>query len=41
MNNSVGAGVKAIKEELPDSDEKRQVLEFIELSDKGIIKGPI
>ncbi len=41
MTNSVGAGVKAIKEELPDSAEKEHVLNFIELSDKGIIKGPI
>jgi UDP-N-acetylglucosamine acyltransferase len=40
MNNTVGAGVKAI-EDMADSVEKKQVLDFIELSDKGIIKGPI
>lgn len=41
LNNTVGSGVKSIEEELPDSPEKKQVLEFIELSDKGIMKGPI
>lgn len=41
LNNTVGSGVKSIQEEIPDCPEKKQVLEFIELSDKGIMKGPI
>ncbi len=41
LNNSIRSGVKSIKEELPNSEEKRKVLEFIQLSDKGIMKGPI
>ncbi|MCB0402326.1 MAG: acyl-ACP--UDP-N-acetylglucosamine O-acyltransferase [Flavobacteriales bacterium] len=41
LNNTIGSGVKSIQEELPDSAEKQQVLQFIEESDKGIMKGPI
>ncbi len=41
LNNTVSSGVKSIEEELPDSAEKKQVLDFIAESDKGIMKGPI
>lgn len=41
LNNSVSNGVKSIESEIPDCEEKRIVLEFIEQSKKGIIKGPL
>lgn len=39
MNNSVSNGIQAIKESIPDSPIRKEILEFIESSDKGIIRG--
>ncbi|WP_027420635.1 acyl-ACP--UDP-N-acetylglucosamine O-acyltransferase [Crocinitomix catalasitica] len=41
LNNSISSGVSSIESEIPDSDEKKLVLEFIKDSKKGIIKGPL
>lgn len=41
LNNSVSIGVKSIENEIPDCEEKTMVLEFIQESKKGIIKGPL
>ena len=38
-NNSLAAGVKQIVETLPESEEKQIVLEFIERSEKGVVRG--
>ncbi len=41
QNNNVSKGLEAIQAELPDSDIKNQVIQFIKESDKGIIRGPL
>ena len=41
QNNNVSKGLEAIQAELPDSDIKNQVIQFIKKSDKGIIRGPL
>lgn len=41
QNNNVSKGIEAIKESLPDTAIRQQILEFISESDKGIIKGLI
>jgi UDP-N-acetylglucosamine acyltransferase len=41
LNNSIASGVKTIEREIPDCIEKKKVLEFIQRSERGIIKGPI
>lgn len=41
MNNTVSKGLEAIRETIPESDIRTQVLNFIASSDKGIIKGMI
>lgn len=41
MNNTVSKGVEAIKETLPSSELTQQILQFIDDSDKGIIRGMI
>lgn len=38
-NNSLAAGVKQIVETLSESEEKQIVLEFIERSEKGVVRG--
>jgi UDP-N-acetylglucosamine acyltransferase len=38
-NNSLGAGVKQITESITDSEEKNIVLEFIQRSEKGVVRG--
>lgn len=39
QNNNVSNGIQALKDELPDSDIKKHVIQFVEESDKGIIRG--
>jgi UDP-N-acetylglucosamine acyltransferase len=39
QNSNVSNGVKTIKESLPDSEIRREILSFIADADKGIIKG--
>lgn len=41
LNNSVSVGLKTIEQEIEDCDEKKLVIDFINQSDKGIIKGPL
>lgn len=41
LNNTISAGVKAIESEVEDSDIKEKILNFIKISDRGIIKGPM
>jgi UDP-N-acetylglucosamine acyltransferase len=38
-NNSIGAGVKQVTENLPASEERDIVLAFIQRSEKGVVKG--
>ncbi len=39
QNNNVSKGITAILETLPDSEIRKNILKFIETSDKGIIRG--
>ncbi|UKN01545.1 acyl-ACP--UDP-N-acetylglucosamine O-acyltransferase [Paracrocinitomix mangrovi] len=41
MNNTISAGVAAIESEVEDGDIKNKILNFIKMSDRGIIKGPM
>ncbi|MCH2230653.1 MAG: acyl-ACP--UDP-N-acetylglucosamine O-acyltransferase [Crocinitomicaceae bacterium] len=41
MNNNVSKGVEAITEQIPPSETRNQILDFISNSDKGIIRGMI
>lgn len=41
MNTNVTKGVQAVKEQMPDSVFAKEIIEFIETSDKGIIRGMI
>ena len=39
QNNNVSKGINAILETIPDSEIRKNILKFIETSDKGIIRG--
>lgn len=41
QNNNISKGVEIVKETLPDTEIRREILDFIEKSDKGIIRGMI
>lgn len=41
QNNNISKGIELVKETLPDSTVRKEILEFIEKSDKGIIRGMI
>lgn len=41
MNTNVSKGVQAVKEQMPNSVFAKEIIEFIESSDKGIIRGMI
>jgi UDP-N-acetylglucosamine acyltransferase len=41
QNNNISKGVEAIKETVADSSVRRLILNFVEQSDKGIIRGMI
>jgi UDP-N-acetylglucosamine acyltransferase len=41
LNTNVSKGVLAVKEQMPDSQYAKEIIEFIETSDKGIIRGMI
>lgn len=41
QNNNISKGIELVKETLPDSPVRKEILEFIEKSDKGIIRGMI
>ncbi len=39
QNNNISKGIHSLNEELPDSEIKKQVIDFINSSEKGIIRG--
>jgi UDP-N-acetylglucosamine acyltransferase len=41
LNNSITKGISIIEAEIPDTEIRRKVIDFIKKSEKGIIKGPI
>ena len=41
QNNNVSKGVQAVTEQLPDTETRKLILDFIAESDKGIIRGMI
>tara|TARA_B100001287_G_scaffold276845_1_gene290010 strand:+ start:8004 stop:8783 length:780 start_codon:yes stop_codon:yes gene_type:complete len=41
QNNNISKGIEAIKEQIPESDIRNEILDFIDTSDKGIIRGMI
>ena len=41
MNNTTSAGIAAIESEVEDGEIKDKILNFIKISDRGIIKGPM
>lgn len=41
LNNSITKGINIIEAEIPDTEIRRKVIDFIKKSEKGIIKGPI
>jgi UDP-N-acetylglucosamine acyltransferase len=41
QNSNISKGIEAIKSQIPDSDIREEILEFISASDKGIIRGMI
>lgn len=41
LNNALSSGIAAIKSEVPDCAAKTNVLEFIQQSENGIMKGPM
>jgi len=41
LNSSISKGVKAVKDQLTESLYAKEIIEFIESSDKGIIRGMI
>jgi UDP-N-acetylglucosamine acyltransferase len=41
LNNTISSGVSAIESEVEDGEIKDKILNFIKISDRGIIKGPM
>lgn len=41
MNSNITKGIESVKETIPDTEIRNQILNFIESSDKGIIRGLI
>jgi hypothetical protein len=41
MNSNITKGIESVKESIPESALRNQILSFIETSDKGIIRGLI
>jgi len=41
QNNNISKGIKAIKETLPESDLRNQIIDFVTNSEKGVIRGMI
>lgn len=41
QNNNISKGIEAIKENMADTDIRKMILDFVENSDKGIIRGMI
>ncbi|MEY4603063.1 MAG: hypothetical protein RIT43_355 [Bacteroidota bacterium] len=41
QNNNISKGIEAIKEQLPQSEIREMIINFVEGSDKGVIRGMI
>jgi UDP-N-acetylglucosamine acyltransferase len=41
QNNNISKGMEAVKEQVSDSEIRRQIIDFISSSDKGVIRGMI
>lgn len=41
QNNNISKGIKAVEDSIPDSDTRKEILDFIANADKGIIRGMI
>ena len=41
QNSNISKGIEAIKEQIPESDIRNEILDFIDASDKGVIRGMI
>ena len=41
QNSNISKGIDAIKEQIPESDIRNEILDFIDAADKGIIRGMI
>ena len=41
QNSNISKGINAIKAQIPESDIRNEILEFVDASDKGIIRGMI
>ena len=41
QNSNVSKGIDAIKEQIPESEIRNEILDFIDTSDKGVIRGMI
>ena len=41
INNLPPTPIEAIKEQIPESDIRNEILDFIDASDKGVIRGMI
>jgi UDP-N-acetylglucosamine acyltransferase len=41
QNNNISKGIEAIKDQMPHSDIREMILNFVEGSDKGVIRGMI
>jgi UDP-N-acetylglucosamine acyltransferase len=41
QNNNISKGLEAVREQMPDSPLRQMIIDFVESSDKGIIRGMI
>ena len=41
QNSNISRGIDAIKEQIPESEIRNEILDFIDTSDKGVIRGMI
>ena len=41
QNNTISSGIEAIRNEIPDCEIKSNILNFIDASERGIIRGPL
>jgi len=41
QNKNISKALRIVESEIPDSAEKKQILDFIKSSDKGIMRGPV
>ena len=41
QNSNVSKGIQAMKEQIPESDIRNEIIDFIDATDKGVIRGMI